>query len=465
MILLDLNDWFILLGRTHPLIVHLPIGIVVMAFVLEVLALFKRFKSITPTILILWIAGALTATVACVAGYVLSLEGAHEENLLIVHQWFGIALAVVTIVIVLIKIYFSESTGLLRVCYVLSIMLLSVTGHFGGSMTHGEEFLNEPMSAILGKEIEEEVKFVKRDIPDIEKAVVYRDLVEPVLQEKCVKCHNPRKSKGKLRLDGYEMLVKGGKSGSTLVNGEPLQSELYKRLLLSVDDKKKMPPKGKAQLTKEEIEIIHWWIKEAEASEEKMVQEVTRGDQIKHVLAAYKKEPDVHLIREVEFPETKVAEPSGDAIKDLETTGVIVTRLAPAYPFLTINCVNAPDFGDKQTELLLPLKDQIVWLKGGETRITDAGLINISKLTNLTRLSLENTLVSDEGISTLRALSFLQYLNLVNTQVSDRSLTSIASVKKLKAVYLWKTKFTKQGIDELRSRKPSAEINFGEVNY
>ena len=67
--------------------------------------------------------------------------------------------------------------------------------------------------------------------------------------------------------------------------------------------------------------------------------------------------------------------------------------------------------------MLLPLKQQLVWLKLSYAQITDSALSSIGQCTNLIRLQLDHTLVSDHGISYLRSLSRLRVLNLVGTSV------------------------------------------------
>jgi hypothetical protein len=57
--------------------------------------------------------------------------------------------------------------------------------------------------------------------------------VQPVLESRCLECHNPDKVKGGLLMHTADALLKGGDSGSSLVApGKPDQSELLKRLLL-----------------------------------------------------------------------------------------------------------------------------------------------------------------------------------------------------------------------------------------
>ena len=120
--------------------------------------------------------------------------------------------------------------------------MITVTGHLGGSLTHGSTYLTEGLQS--GAEQGAAIK----PIPNIQEAVVYTDVVQPLLEAKCYSCHGASKQKGKLRLDQQEFILKGGKSGQTMEPGNADESEMIKRMLLPVDNEDHMPPKEKSQL-------------------------------------------------------------------------------------------------------------------------------------------------------------------------------------------------------------------------
>jgi hypothetical protein len=99
-----------LFGRFHPLLVHLPIGILFMAFVLEVLSRFRNYKRLGVAVspMIFW--GALAASVSVVSGLALSQEGGYEDRLLNLHRNFGIATAIFSLLL-----YFMRRKALLHV--------------------------------------------------------------------------------------------------------------------------------------------------------------------------------------------------------------------------------------------------------------------------------------------------------------------------------------------------------------
>lgn len=114
----------------------------------------------------------------------------------------------------------------------------------------------------------------------------------------------------------------------------------------------------------------------------------------------------------------------------------------------TISKANLSEW-EKHFELLLPLKDQILWMDLGGNAVNDRLLQKVAEFGNLRKLVLDNTDVTDEGIGNLAKLSHLQSLNLYNTQVSNHILPALAEMPKLKKVYVWRTKITEEDIKGL----------------
>lgn len=444
------------------MVVHLPIGILFLAIGLELPARRKKYAFIAPVLPLLWGGGFISAVVACVAGFLLKLTGDYDTGALDIHQYMGIALAVTAGLVFFLKKYGTYGKLQLPVA-VLAGALLMGTGHYGGNLTHGEDFLTQPLMVFLGKE---PVKVVREPITDIERAVVFSDLVQPVLEEKCYNCHNSSKQKGKLRLDSPEFILKGGKHGEVLVAGNAANSELYKRLLLPEEDDDRMPPKGKTQLTEEEIELIRWWIAQGQADFKTTVAQVPKDENIKPILAQYvggeSGSGEEESGTTMDIPAVEVAKADPMAVEAVRKVGGAVTYLTPERTFLTVNLVNNPDFSDEQMNVLLKLEDQIIWLDLSDTKITDKGLQHVAKLKNLTRLHLDNTAISDRGLSYLKNLEHLLYLNLYRTSISDKGLESLSGIKNLKALYLWQTQVTPQGVALVKQAiGDHIKINYG----
>ncbi len=268
-------DWIIqFFGRFHPLLVHFPIGILFLAFLFECLSQFKAYKKLRSAIQPALFLGALFAVASVASGYSLSLEGGYDDSLLETHQYMGIATAVVAILLCFLRLklarYFRDNTNrkLIRIILFLPlIILLSITGHFGGSMTHGEDYLFEYITFASEQAPDPAVKL--QAIGDINGAILYTDIVQPILNSRCYSCHSSRKQKGELRLDEIAFIKQGGKHGAIIEAGVPDSSQLYHRLMLPLEDEHHMPPNEKPQPSSSEIALVQVWIEDGANFEKK----------------------------------------------------------------------------------------------------------------------------------------------------------------------------------------------------
>jgi mono/diheme cytochrome c family protein len=186
--------------------------------------------------------------VSCVTGYLLSISDTYNEAAIFKHQWLGIATTVVGGISYFAYQRTSKFFGAILI--VLSILII-ITGHYGGSLTHGEDYITASMTSATGN---------KKVIANVNEVAVYKDIIEPILATKCYSCHGSSKQKGKLRLDLPNYIIEGGEDGKVLTAFEPGSSELINRLLLPTSNEEHMPPKEKPQLTQQEISLLHWWI-------------------------------------------------------------------------------------------------------------------------------------------------------------------------------------------------------------
>jgi hypothetical protein len=89
--------------------------------------------------------------------------------------------------------------------------------------------------------------------------------VRPILVESCYKCHSVEsgKSKGDLRLDSRDSLLRGGATGAVIVPGKPDDSLFIKAIRHTADDDLKMPPpdEGEEKLSDEKIAALEEWIR------------------------------------------------------------------------------------------------------------------------------------------------------------------------------------------------------------
>ncbi|MBD2756950.1 c-type cytochrome domain-containing protein [Spirosoma validum] len=469
------SDWVLFWGHFHPLIVHLPIGFLLIAGLLELDRLTRR-NSVSPhtiTLILFW--SAVSATMACIFGYMLSLAGGYDTETLSSHKWQGIAVAIFAWLAWSVK---SENLGRIisfaPLLYLpalgIALVLLLSTGHLGGNLTHGSDYLTQyapgPIRSLAGLSPKQpEIKF--EPITDVNQAKVYQQIINPILQTRCVQCHNADKSKAGLRLDSPDKITKGSEDGPVLVAGKSSNSDLVKVCLLPEEDDHHMPPKGKPQLTESQIALLTWWIDQG-ATFDKKVSDLKVNDAIRPVLASLGGNGPVetggsNVAASGPAPESPVLTmklPAADpkVIDEVKKAGLLVLPLSKEQNQLEVSAVNARTFNDAQASILPKLSKQIVWLRLGDTEISDATLTQLAKLKNLQKLHLEQTKITDAGLKQLKGLTNLEYLNLYGTVITDAGLADLANLKNLKTVYLWQTKVTEQGISELKKALPKLDV-------
>ena len=76
------------------------------------------------------------------------------------------------------------------------------------------------------------------------KDVTYEKDIRPILETSCFRCHGPERTKGHLRLDSLEGMLKGGEDGKVVVPGDSKKSLLV-AAVARVNDDVAMPPKFK----------------------------------------------------------------------------------------------------------------------------------------------------------------------------------------------------------------------------
>jgi uncharacterized membrane protein len=431
-----------LVGRLHPLLVHLPIGILLLAILFEWLSVHPSFKILSPALPLIILLGAISTFSSCLTGYLLSQSGDYSGNTISWHQWLAISLSIVSAIYWWAH-YKSFSAGFKRALSIFVLMLVSVTGHLGGSLTHGEDYLTENIFA------ESVIDFSKINLT---KARYYEDLVKPILSQKCYSCHGPSKQKGKLRLDDKAQILKGGKKGVVLVAHKADESELINRLLLPLDEKDHMPPKEKSQLSSIEIGILKEWISSG-ADFEKSVGELGLIEKLQSIMKAPMEKLAAVPVEKVEPGDVK-------KINQLKSWEVVILPVAQQSNFLSINLINTTKL-DSALSLLKNLKKQIVWLKAGNTSIQDNDLKYLSDLHQLTKLNLENTTLTGEGLSHLQSLTNLQYLNVSNTKVTINSIKVLTPLKNLRTLILYQTKLDTTSLDLLHKLFPQTNVEIG----
>jgi uncharacterized membrane protein len=264
-------DIVLFLGRFHPTLVHLPIGMILLLAVLEGLSRWRGFRSANASAGPILALAAPTSVLAALLGWLLSLGGGYESRPLQWHQWTGIATAAMCVLAA--ALYRLDVKKAYRFCLWLSAALLLVAGHFGGSLTHGGDYLFQYAPGPLRNWLGDSASSAPRGpIQLSDNLDVYRDVIHPVFERNCLGCHGPSKSKAGLRLDSLAGILKGGEDGPVVVPGKTGESLLVHRLHLPLSDEDHMPPEGKPQPSREEIALLEWWIEAGAPADKKVGQ-------------------------------------------------------------------------------------------------------------------------------------------------------------------------------------------------
>jgi hypothetical protein len=291
---------------------------------------------------------------------------------------------------------------------------------------------------------------------------LYQDQVVGILQSKCYSCHSKIKKKGGLRLDSEDFIKQGGKNGAVLTAGDADNSKLYTHLILPLEDEDHMPPKGKKQLSANEIATIHRWVKMADPFAKTTI--VTTAVKITETVNEEEPPPPPPVEKTATVIPAKtiiIAAANPINIEAIKKLNVVVTPVQSGSNGLSLNFVNLKNFNSTMLDQAMGLKEQVVQLKLTNQPVTDQDLQKIRQFNNLRQLQLEKTRVTDEGMDQLKSFQSLEQLNLYGTAVSDKGLEKLATCKNLKTLFLWKTNATAEGIAKLKQALPNLTIEAG----
>ncbi|MFT6809303.1 MAG: putative membrane protein [Saprospiraceae bacterium] len=446
------------IGRFHPLVVHLPIGFLLIAATLKVIKSRypQRFSDLNSAIGICLLLGSMAGVLACVLGYSLSLDGGYDTNTVFWHKWLGIGVVVVAFTSWLVHERFSNRNYLSHVLFGGFSILLLLTGHLGGNLTHGSDYLIAHAPAIVQNIFGHNSS--DNDLTDIpsepDSISVYRHIVAPALQEKCVNCHNSSKSKGGLDLSTDQGVLAGGDDGLFIAPGDLHESGLFKRITLDASSKKYMPPAG-LPIAYSEIKLIEWWIKEGASLDDRLGDKEIPESISELLWNAFKidtKPKELYDQITLEAIDEKV-------LVALNASGFVAKKISAQHELLDVRMANSSLTNGSISDLV-KAKDYIIYLDLGGEDIKRNDWEELAQLTNLSRLKLNNSSITDDQLEFVKELKNLESLNLYGTMITDESVIHLAQLTGLKRVYLWNTKFTPEGVAELQEALPELEIVF-----
>lgn len=423
--------WLQILGRMHPLILHFPIVLLLLAVFLGLMK-DQTWKNAGSIFLLF---GANLAGITVVAGLILAGED-YEGSSLDWHKWLGLSSLLIA---TLIYFFREKSTQIFKFGLAALALTIVGTGHFGANLTHGEDFLFGPILAKNEKKVA------------LEDAVVFEDLVKPILENKCMACHKEGKIKGELRMDQLAGLQKGGKTGPFLVAGNPDESLFLQRIHLPLENEEHMPPKNKAQLTEEEIEILKLWVASGASFEQK-------------VMELEAEEPLFQLASQKLFSnETNYdfEAPSESDLASLNTFFRKAKPLFPGSPAVEVAYFGASAFDPSSLQDLKKVKTQIVKLNLNRMPLEGVDLSALEALEHIEEIQLNFTGLTSDQLQDLTGLSSLRKLAISGNKLDSRSLDHLSKMTFLRELFIWQSGFSEEEKKQLQTALSSTKIDFG----
>jgi uncharacterized membrane protein len=229
--------------------------------VLEWLARKPKYAHLESASPFLWGAAALSALVTVILGYMHFAEGAFAGSSATQHRNFGTIVAVVVAVVALLRSsnFAASYKPVFFPAAALALLLVSITGHYGGNLTHGSAYLVEHapqfMRSMAG------LSPRRPPVTSVAAADPFLDLVGPIFELRCADCHNPETRESDLDLTTHATVMRGGETGTVVTAGRPEVSELLRRISLPADDEEFMPAEGKTPLTDAQVRINECWMR------------------------------------------------------------------------------------------------------------------------------------------------------------------------------------------------------------
>ncbi len=412
--LIAMTNWILFIGRFHPVLVHLPIGMLVLLAILEIAGIKKAYReSITKVRTLIVPILALCALITATCGWLLATGGDYNPQILFWHRWLGISVAGLCVIMLIetrqkwFRSYF--------LTLAVTLVTVAITGHLGGSMTYGSDYLTQyaprPIKQLLGISTHH-VPAPLPKLSHISNALVYPQIVQAILTQNCVTCHGPNRQKGGLRLDSYRRLIHGRNGQPVVLPDHPERSILIQRIELPVGKSHRMPPSGHRPLTTGEIAILRWWVQAGMPNRISLMEAAPPASITAEIrklfLEAQSQKPLPR--KEVEAMIPRLAQRSG----------MQITFLSPQSSMLRCSARKIPDFSDQKLSLLNPVRLNIQSLNLDSTSITDHAMIVINEMVNLKSLHLRHTQVDGAGLLTMNHLRQLRYLSVPNHKLSSK---------------------------------------------
>jgi len=440
---LHLNIGMAWMGKFHPLLLHFPIVLsIVIALYLIFTPAGKITKNIEQPILLI---NALMAVLVAITGLFLSKENSYADDLLTQHQWGGVAIALCSWALVIINHHykpFQENKNQRITIGLFLLILVIIFTHKGAQLTHGVDAISMPETTNTTADT------TKLKVLD-STASVYEKAVEPILLDKCVGCHGPKKVKGNLLLDSKEHILKGGKHGSVLdLSGT---SSIIERIHLPIAEEKHMPPDGKPQLTPAELKILNDWISAGGDFNKKLL-ELNKADSL-YILANTYQPP-------VEKNKDKAN--VGPDISEYNTNYCNVHYVYPGSTLIEVNFFQGSFYNREQLKKLDKIKEQIISLNMQSMPLQQEDVSIIATFKQIEKLNLNYTGLNIKSLEAIKSLNKLQSLSIAGIEANANELSNLVKGTSIQNLHVWNTQIKQDQVSIVQSSKKNLLITVGD---
>jgi uncharacterized membrane protein len=450
-----MQEFGFFLGRFHVLLLHLPIGIVIAAVVLDWLARRPRYAPLAAAAPLLWGLAAISAVLTAALGYLHFGEGSFTGPSAEAHRLWGTITAIGAVDGWWLARRGGRAGALRLAAGIAMLALISITGHYGGNLTHGTTFLGEYAPSFLRGLIG---AAPRRPAPtSVAAADPYLDVVQPLLEQRCGTCHNDDKLEGGFSMGSYDSTLVGGDTGRAIVPGNLEASELIYRIGLPPDDEAFMPADGKTPLTAAQVAILRWWVG-AGAPRDTTVGAIGVPTDVEPLLA-------VELGLQDAPPVAGRDSADPQLVVKLFAAGFVVRQVSQSDTRLIVS-VSSPGTAVSADSLavLAAAAEQIVDLNLADAALDDADLAAIGALPAITHLRLARNELTDAGLAALAGAPRLEYLNLYgNGNITDDGIAALSAIATLREVHLWGTGVSLNGATRLRAARPGIVVDVGSL--
>jgi hypothetical protein len=365
-----------------------------------------------------------TGAITLAFGVLLAYGGGIMGPTVTRHMWGGVALLIELLLCVAIRP--AWASGQIHRVYpallALTLLTLTWTAHQGGILTHGNDYLTRYMPGPLKRLFPSPT--TASDAAYVGSAYMRR--IHPIFDSKCVVCHGASKEQAGLRLDFYELLMRGVKDGVVIAPRNPNQSLLLQRVTLSPNDRHFMPAEGRTPLTADEIAVLRAWILAGASPTATSIPGIAS--------TAEDVDPPLQPVGDYSHLMNEIRE-----MQRSDGAKLVPVSAKPSDGLILRTIDVAGKFDDAQLVRFERFSPFIVEAELGRTEVDDACFDTLSKFTNLRSLHLEGTAVTGQALAKLSSLSQLRYLNLSGTKVTSAALAPLKGMPNLRHIYLFDT--------------------------